>query len=379
MNHLALKMLMGDRAKYLMLLSGLTFASLLMTQQNAVFQGLVRLTTSHMRNMRASIWVVEAHVSQVNETKAMRDTDVNRVRSVSAVDFAVPLFQSIVKARGSEGSDKTIQLIGLHAATMIGRPPIILEGRIEDLRLPNAVMIDELAIQRLGIGREKRLGIGDTFEINDREARIIGICRTERQFFGYPYVFSTYDQALQFSPKQRKMLSMILAEPAAGWSAETAAREIEKETGLKAFTVPEFTAATVNWVFRETGIAFSFMTTIILGFIVGTAIAGQTFYSFVLENLRHLGALKAMGASTGMLARMLFVQALTVGLLGYGLGIGIAALFGYIVVPLGQPPFYLEFSSILKTFVAVLTICLLAALLGIRRVARLEPAIVFRN
>jgi putative ABC transport system permease protein len=120
------------------------------------------------------------------------------------------------------------------------------------------------------------------------------------------------------------------------------------------------------------------MTTIILGFIVGIAISGQTFYSFVLENLRHLGALKAMGASTGLLARMLLLQAFTVGLIGYGIGVGLTALFGFAVLPVGQPPFLLDARSMITTAVAIVIICGFAALLGIRRVAKLEAAIVFR-
>lgn len=378
MYHLALKMLMGDRAKYVMLVGGLTFSALLMTQQNAVFQGLLSWTTSHMRNMRASIWVVEKNVEQVNETKAMRDTDVNRVRSVGGVDYAVPMFQSILKARAADGSDKPVQLIGLHGATLVGRPPEMVRGNLDRLRLPNTVVIDELAIQRLSIGRAKPIDLGDTFEINDREARVVGICKTERHFFGYPYVFTTYDQALQFAPRQRKMLSMILAEPKPGLTPEQVARTIERETGLKAFTVPEFNVATIAFIWKNTGIPASFMTTIILGFIVGIAVSGQTFYSFVLENLRHLGALKAMGASNGLLARMLLLQAFTVGLIGYGIGVGLAAAFGYAVMPVGQPPFLLDVRSMVITAVALIIICGFAALLGIRRVARLEAAIVFR-
>lgn len=378
MYHLALKMLMGDRAKYVMLVGGLTFAALLMTQQNSVFQGILSWTTSHMRNSRASIWVVEKNVEQVNETKAMRDTDVNRVRSVAGVDYAVPFFQSILKARAADGSDKPVQLIGLHAATLVGRPPVMVAGELEHLRLPNTVVIDQLAIQRLSIGRPKPLGLGDTFEINDREARVVGICRTERHFFGYPYVFTSYDQALQFAPRQRKMLSMILAEPKPGLTPEQVARTIERETGLKAFTVPEFSKATIDFIWRNTGIPASFMTTIILGFVVGIAVSGQTFYSFVLENLRHLGALKAMGASNSLLARMLLLQAFTVGLIGYGIGVGLAAVFGYAVMPAGQPPFLLDARTMIISAVAIVFICIFAALLGIRRVAKLEAAIVFR-
>jgi putative ABC transport system permease protein len=379
MYHLALKMLLGDRAKYIMLVGGLTFAALLMTQQCAVFFGLLSWTTSHLRNMRADIWVVDPKVEQVNEVKALRDTDVGRVRSVTGVAWAVPLYCSVQSSKLSDGNFKSVLLVGLDNATLVGRPPVILAGRLEDMRLPNSVFIDELAVQRLSAGRARPLGIGDSFEINDKEARIVGICRTDRQFFGYPYVFTTYDQALQFAPKVRKMLSLILAAPAPGWSVERAARQIEKETQLKAFTEEEFFWSTIWWYFRNTGIPASFGTTIILGFIVGVAISGQTFYSFVLENLKHLGALKAMGASNGLLARMLMLQAVTVGIIGYGLGVGLTVIFGFLVLKKGQPPFMLPYQLPLATFVVILLICTFASLLGIRKVYKLEPAIVFRG
>ncbi len=379
MYHLALKMLLGDRAKYVMLVGGLTFASLLMTQQCAVFFGLLSWTTSHMRNMRASIWVVDPKVEQINEIKPMRDTDVNRVRSVAGVEYAVPLYTGVIQARISDGTFKPVEMIGLDAATLVGRPPVILSGRLEDLRLPNTVMIDELAVERLSMGKSHRIGIGDIFEINDREARVIGICKTDRHFFGYPYVFTTYDEALQFAPKTRKMLSIVLAEPAKGWTAERTARAIEQQTQLKAYTEAEFKQATVKWFFKNTGIPASFGTTIILGFIVGIAVSGQTFYSFVLENLRHLGALKAMGASNGLLARMLMAQALTVGLIGYGLGVGLTALFGVAVLKSGQPPFLMPYQLPLFTFVVIIFICMFAALLGIWKIYKLEPAVVFRG
>ncbi len=387
MYHIALKMLIGDRAKYIMLIGGLTFAALLMTQQCAVFFGLLSWTTSHLRNMRAAIWVVDSKVEQVNEVKAMRDTDVSRVRSVTGVAWAVPLQASILQSKLSDGNFKPIMIIGLDNTTLVGRPSRMIAGRLEDVRLPNSVIIDDLAVQRLSVGRPRPLQVGDTFEINDKEARIVGICKADRHFFGYPYVFTTYDQALQFAPKTRKMLSIVLAEPAPGWTAGRTARQIEKETGfsqsrgtgLRAYTEDEFFWSTIWWYFRNTGIPASFGTTILLGFFVGIAVCGQTFYSFVLENLKHLGALKAMGASNGLLARMLMLQALTVGVIGYGIGIGLTVLFGLLVLDKGQPPFLLPWQLPVATFGVILVICVLAALLGIRKVWKLEPAIVFRG
>jgi putative ABC transport system permease protein len=329
--------------------------------------------------MRASIWVVDPKVEQLNEMKPLRDTDVNRVRSSAGVAYALPMYAGILPARLADGTTKPVQVIGLDATTMAGRPPVIVEGRLEDLRLPNTVFIDELAIERLTLPGHKPIGVGDQFEINDREARIVGICKTDRHFFGYPYVFTTYDQALQFAPKLRKMLSVVLAEPAPGWTAEAAARQIERETGLKAYTVPEFNRSTISWIVRNTGIPASFLTTIVLGFVVGIAVSGQTFYSFVLEHLRHLGALKAMGATNATLARMLLLQSLLVGLVGYGVGVGLTSVFGFIVLKHSQPPFLMPWQLPVITLGVILFICAFAAMLGIRKVAKIEPAIVFRS
>jgi len=372
-------MLLGDRAKFVMLLGGVTFAALLMLQQASVFCGLLTWTTSHITNLQARVWVVEAKVEQANELKPLRDTDVSRVRSVDGVGWAVPLYIGITNARLSDGNFKPILLVGLDSATLVGRPATVLGGRLEDLRKPNSIFIDDLALQRLRTPGGPAPGIGDSFEINDREARVVGICKADRAFFGYPYVFTTYDQALQFAPRQRKMLSASLVEPADGWTAEATARKIERETGLKAYTHDEFFWATIRWYFKNTGIPISFGTTILLGIIVGIAISGQTFYTFVLENLRHLGALKAMGAGNLLLSGMLVFQALFVGFTGYGVGMLAAVAFGTGAIKRGQPPFVMPWQLPAGVFLLILLICLLAALIGILKVTRLEPAVVFRG
>src|SRR5215510_162991 len=119
---LALKMLLGDRAKYVMLICGITFASLLMTEQASIFCGIMRWSSSTVENVGAPIWVVDPMVEQVNDTDAMRDTDVNRVRSVDGVAWSAPLYSGILRARLGDGSFKFVQLIGIDATTFAGAP-----------------------------------------------------------------------------------------------------------------------------------------------------------------------------------------------------------------------------------------------------------------
>jgi putative ABC transport system permease protein len=376
---LALKMLLGDRAKYIMLISGLTFASLLMTEQAGIFCGIMQWTGSTLDNVGAPIWVVDPMVEHVNDTEAMRDTDINRVRSVEGVAWAAPFYQGNLRTRMRDGSFKFVQLLGIDSTTFAGAPREMVAGKLEDLRLPNTVIIDEYGVKKLSRDPAHLIKVGDVFEINDREARVVGICKAKMSFSGNPYFFTTYDQALQYAPNQRKMLSCVIAAAQPGQDSTAVARRISAATGLKAYTKSEFFWQSIWWYIKNTGIPVAFGATVLLGFVVGLAISSQTFYSFVLENLRNLGALKAMGASDRVLARMVMLQTLTVGLIGYGCGVGLATLFGMIVIKKGMPPFFMPWQLPVITLGAILFICWLAASMGIRKIKSLEPAIVFRG
>jgi putative ABC transport system permease protein len=259
------------------------------------------------------------------------------------------------------------------------------EGRIEELRLPNTVIIDELAVTRLATDKNHPLKVGDRFEINDIEARIVGICEASRSFTGGPYIWTTYDRALQYSPSTRKMLSAVIAAPVDGISPDQAAREITRATGLRAFVNQgfggnpnDFNTSTVWWYVRNTGIPISFGTTVLIGFIVGIAIACQTFYAFVLDNLKHLGALKAMGMGNLRISLMLVIQSSVAGLIGFGIGLLFTAVFAYFAIEKQQPPFIMPWQIPVVAFCVIQLICMVAALFGIIRLSLYEPAMVFR-
>lgn len=384
MYRLAIKMLFGDTAKYLMLVVGIIFATFLITQQVAVFCGLLLWTSGTVQNVPAPLWIVEEQVEQINETNPMRDTDVAAVRSVDEVAWAMPLFSGLQKARLSNGNFKMVQLLGIDGATLAGGPMQMIEGRLEDLRLPNTVIIDELGVKRLSLDKATPVKIGDTFEINDQEARVVGICKAQKNFTNSPFIWTTYERSLQYSPPQRKMLSVVIAAPKPGINLEQAAQAIEARTGLRCYVNDsnsdrDFGWATIWWYVKNTGIPYSFGTTVIVGFIVGIAISCQTFYAFVLENMKHLGALKAMGTSTRTLCGMLILQALTVGFVGYGIGIFLLSGFAAGALKAGQPPFYMTWHIPVYSFGVILFICSLAALIGIFKVSRVEPAMVFRG
>ena len=376
MNYVALKMLFGDRAKYLMLLCGLTFAVMLIVQQGSIFWGLMIWSQSSVSNLNVPIWVTDPGIAQVDEVKPIADTAVDRVRSVPGVEWAVPLYKGLLRARLSNGDYHQITLTGLESSTLIGRPAEVLEGRFEDVLQPDAVVLDQWAVERMG-GPDV-IKIGTVFELNDKLARVVAIAKTQKSFTNIPVVYTTYERAIRYVPRERRTLSYVLAKAKDGVPVAEVTKRIHEQTGLGAFTAEDFGWKTIGWVLKNTGIGINFGTTILLGFIVGMAIAGQTFYLFTVENLRQFGALKAMGASTFTLARMILLQAFTVGLTSYGVGIGLATVFGFFTARSGGLPFIETWQLLLLVLVALLAICTFSAMISIIKLARLEPAIVFR-
>lgn len=379
MFRLALRMLFGDRSKYLLLVSGITFATVLMAFSASLFCGLMSWTYATLRNVRAPIWVADPKVEQVNDTKPLRDTDVPRVRSVEGVAWAVPLFQGLSQARLLDGSFQMVTLIGIDQETMIGAPSKMIAGSLADLRLPNTVVIDDYAAERLSARLGRTIGVGDVFEINDSEARIVGVCKTYRSMTGGPFVYTTYDRAItDYTPSQRRLLSFILAAPQPGHTVAEVADRITRQTGLRGFSENEMMWSTIDWFVANTGVPINVGMIVVIGLIVGTVISAQTFYSFVVENTRNLGALKAMGTSNLLLCGMLILQALSVGFVGYGIGIGVVAMNGNFALRTQKVPFLMTWHIPVAVLGAVLFFCALAAALGILRVSRVDPASVFR-
>jgi putative ABC transport system permease protein len=379
MFYVALRMLLGDKSKSLILICALSFATLLMSQQTAIFYGILRWSSSILRNTKGTIWVVDPNTQQVNEVLNMRDIELQRVRSCSGVEWAMPICIATLQARMESGYFKPIQLIGLDSTTLAGHPKNIDEGSILDLLQAKTVMIDRVAIDKLSVDWRQPIGLGTYFQINDRGARVVAICTTDRSFFGYPFIYTTYSEATKYIPPQRKLLSYVIAQPKPGLTPREVADQIHEQTGLKAYLEDEFTRATIWWFFLNTGIPITFSTTVVLGFIVGIAIAGQTFYAFILENISNYCVLVAMGATHKMLYRMMVAQAATVGLMGYGFGLGITGLFGRVVMKIGQPPFYLRSDILYITFFAIFFICYVSVVIAGRRLKEIEPAQVFRG
>jgi putative ABC transport system permease protein len=128
----------------------------------------------------------------------------------------------------------------------------------------------------------------------------------------------------------------------------------------------------------STGLGLNLFVTVFLGCLVGVVIVAQTLYSSTMEHIKEFGTVKAIGGNNGMIYRLLAEQATMSAVVGYLLGVGMAfavqPLISQINLKLAIPN-----SFLVEVFFGALIMCLGAAMISFRKVAGIDPALVFRN
>jgi len=379
MNFVALQMLIGDRAKYLGLIFAVAFSTFLMSHQSSIFAGIMERTTSQIKDVKdASIWVMDPKTQYFDEVKALTDDDVYRVRGVPGVEWAVPLFKGLPRARAFDGNFRVVIMMGVDDATLVGAPHDMVLGSPEDLRKPDAVLVNRVGYEFFF--PKQPYVLGRALELNDHRVTIQGIFNSSAPFQNLPIFYARYSQAMTYVGRERNLLSFVLVKAQPGLSDNEVCRRIGAATGLHAATGQEFGWQTIRYYVAHTGIPVNFGITIMIALMVGTIVAGQTFYIFTLENLKQFGALKAIGVTNWRITGMILLQALMVGVIGYSIGIAMTAAFFEITKGnLDLRGFVLFWQIAAGTGAVVMFIVMAANLMSIRRVLVLEPAVVFRG
>ena len=214
MNWVALQMLTGDRAKYLGLIFTIAFSSFLIAQQISIFAGIMNRTRSQILDVPdADVWVMDPATQYFDEVYSLKDSDVDRVRGVPGVRWAVRMFKGQPRAKAPDGRFRVGILLGLDDATLAGAPEKrkMLLGSIESLRDPEAVIIDQAGYHFFFPGQP--LALGKTFEMNDHRAKVVGIVDASAPFTTLPVFYSRYSEALNFVGSERNRLNCWNTKP----------------------------------------------------------------------------------------------------------------------------------------------------------------------
>ena len=366
---------MNDKGKFFTLIIGITFAVFLMMQMTSVFSGVMYRSAATIFNINAPLWVMDPSVNIQSDNIPLPDYVLDAVKSINGVSYAVPLYSGAGLVKLSDGKYQSSNIIGIDDATLLGRPEII-KGDIYNIYNNDAYVV----IQDAEYYKLNSPDIGSTFEVNDHRGVIVGIAKAFASgLFGTPTLYTTYSRAISDLPTTRYKTSYILVHPKKEQSIAKIKKAVDK-LGYLALTQAEFVKKNENYYLYRTGLGTNILIMTLISFIVGLSIAGQTFYTFVIENLEEFGALKAIGAKKNELIHMILFQSAIVGFLGYGFGVLISSLL--IALAKYRLPEYaslVTFLNLGSSFFMVILIIIFSSYLGIRKVTKIDPFDIFRG
>lgn len=373
-------MLIGNRASCIGVIFGIFLATLLISQQSAIFLGLIARSYRVVTDIpEPTIWVIDPSTESEDKLRNMPIGYLDVIRGTSGVEWAVPLNTALIPVVTPSGKFEVTLLYGVDDATLIGAPNQMIEGSLKDLRREGGVIVDiysaHASLAKVGPDGEKiPLALGDLLEINGKQAVVVGICKVTQSFYPQPIMFTSFSHFQEFYPPMKDKMSFGLVKTWPGANVQKVAEAINANHNLHALTREQIQNK-IRDFFLKTGILINFGLSVLLGIIIGFSIAGQIFYIMTLANLTNYALIKAVGGTRDMILKMILFQALIVGAVGYTLGIAVTVLWGMAIKDTTLA-FLFPWQLLLFTGTIILLICLGTAALSIRKVLNTDPKIL---
>ncbi len=371
---LAQRNLFHDKVRLTVTLTGIVFSVVLIVVQLGLFLGFTTATSNLIDHSGADLWITSKNVPYVEQGVPFSERKLNQVRAVSGVADAQKLIARWTQWKRHDGGQDSVQIVGINVDDPMERPWNLVQGSVQDLKAPDAVILDELYKQKLGV-----TAVGELFEIGGHRARVVGFTRGIRSFTTSPYVFTTFKNAQDFANIREDQTMFILVKVAPGASIAQVRRDLlDHVKDIEAFTTSEFSRMTTFYWMFTTGAGVAVLIAAVLGLVVGFVVVAQTIYATTVDHIREFGTLKAMGAPNSYIYKVIMKQAAIAAVIGYALGM-VVSLFVVHGSQKGGAAILMPPSMAVGMFFLTLLMCVGAGLVSINKVTRIDPAMVFKG
>jgi putative ABC transport system permease protein len=372
---LARKNLLYDKLRFLITVSGVAFAVTLVFVQVGLFQGLLDNSTVTIEHLDADLWVTSRNTPNIDFAHTFPESYVDRVRSVPGVAAADNLIVWFMTVALPSGAQEGTLVYALEDFARWKMPWNVVEGNLADLRRGRYLFLDDSARKRFG-----PFHAGDYREVLDTRMKIIGRTRDALSFSTTPVAFMDYRRAQALSPDQLLgRTTYVLIKLAPGADVAAVGAELRRRLPYNdVYTRAEWAARSRRYWIESTGLGLNLAMTVLLGCLVGVVVVAQTLYTSTMEHLKEFGTVKAIGGSNRDIYGILAKQATIAAVIGFVLG----AIPAYLLRPLiAKADLKLiitpHFAAVV--FAGTVVLCLAAAVLSFRKVAGIDPALVFRG
>lgn len=372
---IALKSLFHHKVRFAITLAGVAFAVTLVLSQVGLFLGLLDNASVTIERCNADLWVSSKGSPNVDFGHAFSERYVDRIRAVDGVDRADNLIVTFLPVVQPSGAEVTTIVYAMNDFRPWGLPWDVVDGNVDDLRRGANVLVDASAAKTFGV-----FDTGDFRETHGHRIRIVGHTRGALSFTTYPMMFldaSTVHSILPDLTEGKTTFVVVKLKPDA--DIQVVRRVLRQRLPHHdVWTAAEWRQQSRDYWVITTGLGLNILVTVALGCLVGLVIVAQTLYTSTLEHIGEFATLKAIGGSNLDIYRILTKQAVLCAVLGFVVGV-LPVLVMRALVPLAGLQLLLPAWLIGAVFAGALALCLLSAMASFRKIAAIDPALVFRG
>ncbi len=372
----ALATLWHERQRYLPGILAVAFSAVLIALTCGLLMGLLSVTSIPITRTRADVWVGSAGVLSVDIAGVVPTGWYSRVMEAPEVAGCEEYCEGFTKWKKANGADELCIVIGCRLEDgALGAVNALTPELREKLTEPNAVVIDEAELPRLGL----TTGVGETGEILGRKVRVVGLIKGYSSLAG-PYVFCSLGTArplLRLRPDQASYLLAKCHRPA---DAPAVVRQLREKYGeeMSAFASDEFAwRSEWHWLTKtKAGVAMAVLS--LLGLLVGAVVTGFTLYAATAASIREYAVLRALGIPRWRMGLAVMSQSFWVGVLG--VVVGIPTMYGLARAAEVAANLRVSLAPWLLGSVAVVTLgmALSSGVAALRILRQVEPANLLR-
>lgn len=370
----ATKMLLHNRLRFFMTVTGIAIAFFLAAAQIGLLVGWINTNSAIIKNTGVNIWVMAKHTSTFDYGTAIPRQRIQQVNSVPGVNWAEGMVVGWATWKHPQGKPILVEIVGLDNS-MAGAPLQLIAGNIETVKQPETVITDELFQKALGVSQ-----IGDEAEIQGNSVILGGISQGVRTFTAAPFVFTSIKNAVKYLPYYADdEISYVIArnDPLTD-VMEVKQRIIKEIPNVEVLTTDEFAERSVKYWMLETGVGITVIITAILGLLVGAVIMSQTLFAITQDHIANYATLLALGFHQKTLRSIVLVQSLSLG--GLGIVVG-SILFIFACNASARSPIPLETTPTVSMGLILFSLlcCIAASWFSIRAIFKLDPVMVFHG
>jgi len=414
MASIARKNLFEDIPRFLVAQAGIMFAVSLVTIQLGILKGFSRSTAIVIDYARADLWVASKEMVAFELTSPLPADYVNKSMAVTGVDRAEILLVRAGRWRGPDGKLSPARIFGFNPDGELFAGWRLSDGNLNALKQPYTAIVAS--------GVQKSLGLDDTRtgSIGGLPVTIVGTAEDVQSNASSPFLFSSLETANTYGDAEINSSINCIRQPDGDLNCTNSFknRPLGQKTGdlappkplslsnpisyvlirakpgqnlpqlkqrlltalpeTQILTQAEIAAITRNYWEVRTGVGFILGLGATVAFIVGMVVVGQILYASVADHIREFGTLKAMGASNGVIYRIIIEQSLWMAILGYIPSMGICLTLGQWTQMTRGIMILIEPSTAAAVLLLTVVMCMGSAIFAVQKVTRVDPAIVFK-